>query len=221
VEVSHREALRETLDRLRLEVAQLRASRERLVRGADADRSRIERDLHDGVRQHLVALSVNLQMAASVVDADSAAAKKLLEEMGRDVQQALDETAQLSQRIYPSLLDARGLAAALRAAAASAGIDASVDVAARASYPPELAAAAYLCCLEALDHVGAGARATVTLRDEEGALAFEVVGEGGISRSAQQLDRLRDRVEALGGRLAMRSERDHALRVSGSLPLSR
>jgi signal transduction histidine kinase len=173
------------------------------------------------VRQHLVALAVNLQLAASLVDADSAAARDLLEEMVHDVQQALDETAQLAQRIYPSMLDARGLAAALRAAAASVGISASVDVSHGASISPELAATVYLCCVEALERVGAGTPVTVTVREEEGALAFELVRKGGRSRSAHELDRLRDRVEALGGRLAVRSERGHGLRVSGSLPLSR
>ena len=77
------------------------------------------------MQQHLVALAVNLQLADLAVDADPAAAKTLLAELARDVQQALDETAQLAQRIYPPLLEAGGLAAALRAAAASAGVRAS------------------------------------------------------------------------------------------------
>ena len=73
--------------------------------------------------------------------------------MTRDVQQALDETAQLAQRIYPALLNAGGLAAALRSAAAGAGIRVSVDVPAGANYPPEVAARVYFCCLEAFEHV--------------------------------------------------------------------
>src|SRR6266508_5642563 len=109
LDARHVEALRETLDQLRVEVADLRASRERLVLAADADRRRIERDLHEGVQQHLVALAVNLQIAATLTDADPAAAKALLQEMGADVQQAVDETAQLAQRIYPQLLQAGGL----------------------------------------------------------------------------------------------------------------
>lgn len=208
-----------TLDRLRLELAELRASRKRLVLAADADRRRIERDLHEGVQQHLVALAVNLQLAGQSLDADPAAAKALLAEMGRDVQQALDETAQLAQRIYPPLLEADGLAAALRSAAVSAGIRASFKVVAGANYPPEIARAVYWCCLEVLELAAAGARATVTVRDDEGALAFEVVQDG--ARSDSGLDRLRDRVEALGGRLTIRSEPGRGIRVSGSLPLSR
>jgi signal transduction histidine kinase len=215
----HDNALQEALERLRLEVEELRASRKRLVLAADADRRRIERDLHDGVQQHLVALAVKLQLAGPLVDADPAAAKELVEEMGRDVQQALDETAQLAQRIYPPLLDARGLAAALRSAALAAGIAASVEVATDLSCPPEIAGTVYVCCLEALEHVGAGMRTTVTVRDEREAVAFEVVGEG--VRSDASPERLRDRVEALGGRLTIRSEAGRGTRVSGLLPLSR
>jgi signal transduction histidine kinase len=218
VEARHVEALRETLDRLRHELAELRASRRRLVLAGDAERRMIERELHARVQQHLVALAVNLQLAEQAVDADPGAAKALLAEMGRDVQCALDETAQLAQRIYPPLLVAGGLAAALRAAAGVAGIRASLEVPAGASYPPEIAAAVYWCCLEALEHAGAGARATVTVRDEDGAVAFEVVEDG--SRSGEGLDRLRDRVEALGGWLTIRSDAGRGTRVSGSLPLS-
>ena len=177
----------------------------------------IERELHEGVQQHLVALAVNLQLADQSADADPAAAKALLAEMGRDVQRALDETAQLAQRIYPPLLEAGGLASALRSAAARVGIRASLEVAGGASYTPEVAGAVYWCCLEALEHAGAGARVTVVVRVEEGAVAFEIVEDG--SRSDAGLDRLRDRVEALGGRLAIRSKPGRGTRVSGSLPL--
>src|SRR5262249_27271784 len=112
------QALRETLDQLRLEVAELRASRERLVASADPDRRKLERVLHDGVQQHLIALAVNLQLAGQLADADSAAAKAVIEEMARDVQQALDEAAQLARQMYPPLLEAGGgLVSALRAAA--------------------------------------------------------------------------------------------------------
>src|SRR5512132_1843685 len=89
------EARRDELERLRAEVAELRVARERLVLAADADRRTIERDLHDGVHQHLVALAASVQLARLAVDSDPAAAKTLLEELGRDVRQALDETALL------------------------------------------------------------------------------------------------------------------------------
>lgn len=168
------------------------------------------------MQQHLVALAVNLQLAGRSADSDSAATKALLEDMGRDVQQALEETAQLAQWIYPPLLEAGGLAAALRSAAVSVGIPASVDVTAGLHYPPEVARTVYMCWLEALEHAGGETPVTVTVRQEEGALTFEVVEHAALSDA--RLDRLRDRVEALGGRLTIGSERGH---VSGSLPLSR
>jgi signal transduction histidine kinase len=202
----------ETLDGLRLELAELRASRKRLVLAADAARRRLERDLHDGVQQHLVALAVDLQVAAQSAEGNPAETGARLVELGRDVQQALDAAAQLAARIYPPLLAAGGLAAALRAAALSAGIRVSVEVAPGAGYPPELAATVYLCCLVALERVEAGAQATVTVREEDEALAFEVVGAG----ADAALEQLRDRVEALGGRLTSPPEPG---RVAGSLPL--
>lgn len=178
------------------------------------------------MQQHLVALAVNLQLAGRLADADPPAAKSLLEEIGCDVRQALEETARLAHRIYPPLLESSGLAAALRAAAVSAGTRGPVEVTASASCPPEVAGTVYLCCREALEHAGAGTRATVTVRDEEGALVFEVVESGTPSaaaagRSDAGLDWLRDRVEALGGRLTIRSEPGCGIRVCGSLPRSR
>ncbi len=219
METRHVEALEDPLDRLRLELAQLRASRKRLVLAADADRRKIERDLHDGLQQELVALAVNLQLAGRVADADPAATKGLIEEMERDVQRALADTARLAERIYPSLPNAGGLAAALRSAAASAGIPASVEVTTTAGHPADVVSAVYLCCLEALEHAAVTTRATVRIRDDEAGLAFEVVGDGGFRDEG--LERLRDRVEALGGRLTMASEPGRGTRVSGSFPLSR
>jgi signal transduction histidine kinase len=218
VDAGNVEALPETLDRLHLEVAELQASRKRLALAADAERRRIEHDLHSGVRQHLVALAVNLQLTGRLVGTDPAAAQTLLDEMGLHVQQALDETTELAQRIYPPLLEAGGLAVALRSAAASLGITASIEVEADARYPHEIAAAVYWCCLESLEHADAGVHAAIAVRDEEGALAFEIVAEG--DHSSAELERLRDRVEAFGGRLTIRSGPGRSTRVSGAIPLS-
>jgi signal transduction histidine kinase len=216
LEAEQTEARRDELERLRAEVPELRASRARLILAADADCRRIERDLHEGAQQHLVALAVNLQLAGQLVDANPAAAKALLEEMGRDVQQALGEAAQLAERIYPPSLEAGGLAAALRAAAVSAGLPASVDVSARSTYEPEITRTVYLCWLEALENVGGEGRATVTVREEDGALTFELA----VGESSARLDGLRDRVEALGGRLTVESGAG-GTSVHGWLPLSR
>jgi signal transduction histidine kinase len=207
------------LDRLRVEIAALRASRKRLALADDAERRRIERDLHDGVQQHLVALAAGLQLAAGLVDADPASAKTMLEEMGRGVQLALGEAGQLAHRIYPPLLEAGGLAVALRWAAARAKVPTRIDIDAHATYPPEVVRAVYLCCLEVLERAAVGGEAAVTVRDEEAALAFEVVADW--ANSGDELDRLRDRIEALGGRLTIGSRTGHATRVAGSIPLSK
>jgi signal transduction histidine kinase len=223
LEVPHVEPPQESLDRLRLEVEELRASRERLVLAADADRRRIERVLHDGPQQHLVALAANLQLARRLADDDPAAAKTLLDEMGRDVQQALDATGKLAHQIYPPLLEAGGLAVALRTAAVIVGVPTRIEAAAGAGYPPEVAGTVYFCCLEVLERAGDAAEATVTVRDDEAALVFEVVagGTGAATASSAILSRLRDRVEALGGQLTVRSEPGDGICVSGSLPVSR
>jgi signal transduction histidine kinase len=199
------------------QVEALNASRKRLLLAGDAERRRIERDLHEGVQQQLVALAVNLQLAGELTDSDPAAARTLLAEMERDVRRALDETAQLAQRIYPQL-DAAGLAATLRSAAVTAGVRASVDVDVEASSPAELLATAYWCWLEVLDQSSPDALATITLREQDGAVAFEIVGDG--EHSVAALEHLRDRVEALGGKLTSQSEPGGGTRISGSLPLS-
>lgn len=167
------------------------------------------------MQQHLVALAVRLQLAESALDSDPAAAKELLMEMSRDVQDAVDEAARLAQRIHVPLLEL-GLAAALRAAAGSAGVPTSVDVYVGSSYPPEVLYTVYNCWLEALAHPGDTAPALV-VREEDGALAFEVVRDA----HAAALDALRDRVEALGGTLTVQPETGGGVRVSGSLPLAR
>jgi signal transduction histidine kinase len=210
------EALQQTLDRLRVEVAELHASRKRLVLAAEADRRGIERDLHKGVQQHLTALAVNVQVAGRLTGPDPAAAKTLLQQIEREVQEALDVTAQLAQRIYPPLLESSGLAAALRSAAAKAGVAASVEVEAGAGYPPEIAASVYACWREALESVDA-ARASITVREDGAPLDVEIVE--GRGRSGAGLERLRDRVEALGGRLTTTTEPGPDIRISCSLPL--
>jgi signal transduction histidine kinase len=141
--------------------------------------------------------------------------KALLLEMEQDIQQALDETGRLAERVYPPLLEAGGLLAALRAAAVRVGGPTRFEVTAGAVYPPEVAGTVYFCCAEALEHGGAGA--TVTVQEEDGSLAFEIVTK----EPPSGVDLLHDRAEALGGSLTIESEPDGRTRVSGSLPLSR
>ena len=181
----------------------------------------IERELHDGPQQHLVALAVNLQLAHDLLDADPLAAEALLEDMGREVHLALEETRKLAHRIYPPLLEAGGLGAALRAAAVSAGVPTRIEVETGRHYPPEIAGAVYFCCLEVLQRAGEGARATIDVRVEDDAVLFEVAGKGAVG-SGNALAHLGDRVVALGGRVTLESEPGRrGMHVSGSLPLSR
>jgi signal transduction histidine kinase len=196
-----------------------RASLRRLVLCTDADRRTIERDLHDGVQQHLVALAVAVQLAAQAADSDPERARSLLEELARDVQRAVDEAALLAQRIYPATLEAGGLAVLLRSAATNAGGDASVDVAAGSDVPAEVAMTVYLCWLDALGRAGGEGRATIEVRGSKGALAFDVLADG--EHGGGSPDWLQDRVEALGGRVAITRRTSGGVSVSGSLPLGR
>ena len=197
----------------------LRASLRRLVLSTDADRRTIERDLHDGVQQHLVALAVQVQLAAQAADSDPATARALLEELARGVQHAVDEAALLAQRIYPATLEAGGLAVLLRSAASNAGGDASVDVAAGSDVPAEVAVTVYLCWLDALGRAGGERRATIKVRESEDALDFDVLADG--AHSGGSPGWLQDRVEALGGCVAITRRTGGGVSVSGSLPLGR
>lgn len=206
------------LDRLRAEVVALRASRRRLAEIDDAERSRIERDLHQGVQQHLVALAANLQLAAGLIGPDPPAARTLLEEVARDLDLAMAEARDLAQRIYPPLLDSGGLTVAIRSAAARTNVPTRLDVEAHAARPPEIARAVYLCCLEMFERADAGSVAAVTVRDEAAGLAFEIVAH--CRTSDVDMVRIRDRVEALGGRLTVELLAGGATRVAGTIPLS-
>ena len=211
--------LQRELDRLRVELEELRASRRRLVLAADADRRTIERDLHDGIHQHLIALAVSLQLARQAEGSDPVAVPALLAEMGRAVQDALEETAQLSQRIYPATLEAVDLAALLRSASAAAGVSATIHVSAAVSCPPEAVMTIHLCWLDTLARAGGGARMAIDVHDGVDVLTFRITAaEIG---SAADLDRLRGRVEALGGHLTIASPHHGGTVVACSLPVDR
>jgi signal transduction histidine kinase len=207
------------LDRLRVEIEKLRAAQERLVLAADADRRTIERDLHGGVHQRLVAAAASLQLARLATDSDPAAVKALLEEMSRDVREALDETALLAQGIYPSTLELGGLAALLRAAAVNADVPATVDVSDGSRYAPEVAMTVYLCWLAVLASGADETPVTVRVREGEDALTFEIVGEAAASDA--DLGPLQDRFAALGGRLTIEPDDGGRIRLIGVLPLRR
>jgi len=210
-----RASARRELDRVRLEVGELRASRLRLALAADAERRDLERTLHDGVQQQLVGLAANLDLAAASVQADPPEAVRLLGALRREVQDALEETRSLAERIYPPLLEAGGLSVALRSAAAHADIPIQIDVSIGGPCPPEIAGVVYSCCLDVVERTDARTPMGVTVHDEEGTLAFEVVAACELGADLPS----RDRVEAFGGRLTIQEGPDHQTRLVGSLPL--
>jgi signal transduction histidine kinase len=219
-----------SLDELNLEIEELRASRARVVAGADATRRRIERVLHDGAQQHLVALAVKLQLARQLFESDPEAGLELLDEIRRDVHDALDGVRELAQAIYPPLLLDRGLGDALAAAAASAAVQTRVETAMVDRYAPEIEATAYFCCVEALTRVpsDAAAAATAALRawSEKGQLCFEILletrdADGDACLSEATVDSLRDRLGAVDGELRIGSEPGVGSRIVGTIPLER
>ena len=132
---------------------------------ADADRRRIERELHDGAQQDLVGLAVKLQQARGLVDSDPAAAGVLVDEMRGDVQESLDRLRSLAQWIHPPQLEAGGLPAALRSAAANAGVRVRIDVGANGVYPQEVSATVYLCIVAAFERLVTGTTAAIGIRE--------------------------------------------------------
>jgi signal transduction histidine kinase len=206
-----------TLDGLRREIEELRASRKRLALVADAERRDIERSLHEGVQQDLVGLAANLEVAAGSVDSDPAAAKVLLEELQREARRALMEMQELANRIFPPLLEAGGLVAELRAAASRAGVPARIEGGVHHTVPPELAGAVYFCALDAFERAPDGTPVAVNVRSELETLIFEVVAEVHLGAERQAPH---DRVEALGGRVTITSDGDQTT-IAGSLPLAR
>jgi signal transduction histidine kinase len=202
------------LDDLRREIADLRASRERLALAGDDERRRLERALHDGLQQQLVGLAANLELAAVSVDADPAATASLLAALREDLRGSIEEARNLAHRIYPPLLEAGGLAPALREAAAHVDAKVAIEIAAGPALSPEVAAAIYFSGLDALERAGAGASATISVRADEATVSFEIDVDRDLDMGSPPTSR--DRVEALGGILEI-----DRTRLVGSLPSSR
>jgi|tagenome__1003787_1003787.scaffolds.fasta_scaffold20984159_5 signal transduction histidine kinase len=223
-------ALQESLDAVRRQADELRRSRARIVEATDTERRRIERDLHDGAQQHLVALAVGVRLARQISDTDPEQAKTMLDQIGLDLQEAVQELRNLAHGIYPPLLMDRGLPDALRAAAGRAALPTSVEAEGIGRYPQQVEAAVYFCCLEALQnagkHAGEGADAMVTLREVEGALVFEVADTGAgfaLETGAHHghgFVNMSDRVGAFGGSVTVDSAPGQGTRIAGRIPLN-
>ena len=210
---------------------ELRRSRRRLISAQDDERTRLERDIHDGAQQHLVALTVNLRLALSILTRSPERAARLLGEQVVAAEAAVETLEQLSHGIYPRRLIDEGLAAALRAATASGALQ--VTVAERSSgWRPsaDVEAALYFCCLEALQNAAKHAdaeRVYVEIDvDSDGAVGLLVEDDGcgfdpGTARTGSGLANMRDRIDAVGGRLELRSAPGEGARLEVRVPARR
>ena len=209
-------------------IEELRASRQRLVAAQDAERRRIERNLHDGAQQQLVALSVKLRLSEQLAGRDPAKAKEMLAALQVDTSDALENLRDLARGIYPPLIADQGLAAALAAQARKSPVPTEVEADDFGRYPPDIEATIYFCTLEALQNVAkyAGAtRASVRLGRDDGHLTFEIADDGtgfdpGSTGYGTGLQGMADRLEAAGGSLAVRSAPGEGTEVTGRVPVS-
>jgi signal transduction histidine kinase len=210
-------------------LTEVQDSRARIQASADEERRRIERDLHDGAQQRLVALRIKLELAAERIDGTDDRSADLIRRLGTELDDALDEVRSLARGIYPSPLADWGLAEGLRSAARHAALPTSVLAAGvRERYPREIESAAYFCCLEAVQNVAkhaTGATGAVIELSDNGALRFEVRDDGaGFDERAAStgvgLTSMRDRLAAVGGELAIVSAPGKGTRVFGRIPLA-
>jgi signal transduction histidine kinase len=210
-------------------IEDLKASRQRLVAAQDAERRRIERNIHDGAQQQLVALAVKLRLADALVGKDEERAHALLGELHDETSQALEDLRDLARGIYPPLLADKGLAVALEGQARKSAVPVSVASDGIGRYPQEVESAVYFSCLEALQNIAkyaAASAATIRLEQSNGRLTFDVTDDGaGFDPAAATrgtgLQGIADRLAALGGTVEIRSAPGEGTTVSGIVPAER
>ena len=208
-------------------IGELRASRRRLVEAQDAERRKIERNLHDGAQQQLIALTIQLGLLEESAG-DPAAVRQLAPAVKDGVRAALEDLRDLARGIYPPLLADQGLVPALQAQARKASLPVVIDADGIGRYPQDTEAAVYFCTLEALQNVAKYAHAssaTVGLACSGGSLTFTVTDDGAgfdpaATRHGTGLQGMADRLAALGGALDVRSRPGHGTTLSGQLPVS-
>ena len=211
---------------LRASIEELRASRRRLVEAQDEERRKIERNLHDGAQQQLVALSIQLGLLEESAG-DPGSVRQLAPQLKSAVRAALDDLRDLARGIYPPLLAEQGLAAALRSQVRKAALPVCVEADGVGRYPQDTESTVYFCALEALQNVAkyaGAAQATVGLSCAHGGLEFTVTDDGagfdpGATRRGSGLQGMADRLAALGGTLDIHSRPGHGTTVRGWLPL--
>jgi signal transduction histidine kinase len=208
---------------VRAQLETVQESRSRIVAAADEERRRIERDLHDGAQQRLVALALELRSAQRQLgDSGDPEMQRLLASTADELQVAVEELRDLAQGIHPGILTQGGLAHALESLAARAPLPVTVDATAE-RFSPEVEATAYFVACEALTNVVKHAKASgasIDARRGNGLLVIEVSddGRGGAVQDGSGLRGLTDRVEARGGRLVVESLPGSGTRVRGELP---
>jgi signal transduction histidine kinase len=210
---------------LQARLEELRASRQRLVTAQDEERRRLERNLHDGAQQHLVAIKVKLGLAEMLMGRDPDKAKLTLDQLKSDADEALETLRDLARGIYPPLLADKGLCVALESQARKATVAVTVDAVGIGRHSQEVEAAAYFCVLEALQNVqkyAHASRVVIRVREANGMLSFEVDDDGaGFDVAAVKkgagLTNMADRLDALGGALHVNSSIGHGTTIAGSL----
>ncbi len=205
----------------------LRASRQRLVAAQDDERRRLERNLHDGAQQNLVALKVKLGLAEAFADKEPARARELVAQLKADADEALDTLRDLARGIYPPLLADKGLAMALESQARKATVAVEVSADNIGRYPQEIEAAVYFCCLEALQNVqkyAQASRVSLLLVQVDRTLEFAVEDDGVgfdpcLAKKGSGLTNMSDRLDALGGSIDLESGPGLGAKVLGRIPL--
>lgn len=212
------------LDALRENERQLRASRARIVKAVDVTRRRIERDLHDGAQQRLVALALTLRLATRTLDKNPAEAEQLLSEASEELQSAITELRELARGIHPAVLTDRGLGPALEALANHAHMPVELTTRIPTRLPATVEGVVYYVAAEALTNVTKYARATtasVRLEADNKRVVLRVAdnGTGGADpERGTGLRGLADRVEALGGTLELHSPPGEGTVLTASIP---
>jgi signal transduction histidine kinase len=212
---------------LQARLVDLRASRQRLVAAQDDERRRLERNLHDGAQQHLVALKVKLGLAEMLLGRDQQRAYATLGQLKDDADEALETLRDLARGIYPPLLADKGLPTALQAQARKATLPVTIEADGVGRYSQDTEAALYFCILEALQNIQKYAQASsavVRLREDGDQLSVEVGDDGrGFDVAATSrgngLTNMEDRLDALGGTLHIASNPGNGTTLRAAVPL--
>ena len=206
---------------------ELQASRQRLVTAQDTERRRLERNLHDGAQQNLVAMKLKIALAKNLAATDPSKAQVALDELNGEANDAIETLRELARGLYPPILAQDGLVAAIDAQARRAPLPVEVTGGPLPRYPQETEAGVYFCVLEALQNIAKHAnatKATVCFESKPGRLVFSVSDNGrGMDparvRSGSGMQNMRDRVEVLGGEFQVESSPNAGTRVVGSVPI--